>query len=383
MSILERSQLKELMDYEAKEGEKVLSLYLNVDPLNPVNAKGGFRLALEELLKEAEKALKTDQDRAIFLDQRSTVERYVDHLMPRGKTLVMFLSTSNTLHIKEELPVKISSQLYFRNYPVVRPLLEVLEKSESYLVVLLDREKARFVKVFLGSSVDLKEISSEPPVKHRQTSGTDHMRSQMVFQRRAEAWSNRFQKLAVETAQDLGESEGVDGLIISGTEEVLAEFKRLLPRSWKERVVGTIKLPVSARPQEIADAIAPIVMRREFEAEKELAEDLLTSAQKGEKAVMGVNPTLSAINEGRVYLLLYPEGHVTPGYRCDLCDILLDHIPETGKCPYCQEDCLEIPNIIEEACEKTLEMGGKVLRISHPDNRKKLFESGILGAFLR
>lgn len=383
MSVLERVQLKQLMGYQPREGNKVLSLYLNVDPLNPANMKGGFKVMLDELLKKVEAGIQKDKDREIFSNYRELALKYVEHLIPKGKTLVMFLDGNRDLNIQEELPIEITPQVYYRDYPVVRPLLEVLEISESYLIVFMDREKARFLKLFLGSLSELKELSSEPPVKHRQTSGTDHLRSQMVLQRRAASWSNKFIKSLVDTTEELMEAQAIDAIIVSGTEEVTAEFIRLLPRSLKDKVVGTIRLPLNARQQEIMEAVLPIVSNREFLAEKELVEDLLTSAQKGEKAVLGLNPTLSAINEGRVYLLLYPDGYSVSGFICDLCGVLLDHIPETGKCPYCQEECLAVEDLIEEACEKAFEMGGKVFKVRNNPHRKQLIESGILGAFLR
>ncbi len=383
MSLLQRSQLRELLNYETREGNKVLSLYLNVDPLDPANAKGGFKVRLEELLKRIESNLKAQEDLLAFSERKNAAERYVGHLIPKGKTLVMFLDGSGGLDIQEELQVEIHSQAYFRDYPVIRPILEILETAESYLLVLMDREKAKFFSLFLGSLLELKEISSEPPVKHRQTSGTDHLRSQMVLQRRAATWSNKFLKSVVDATEELGESQDLDALILSGTEEVVAEFKRLLPKHWKDRIVGTVKLPVTASKGEILEATSSIVAKRELFAEKELVEDLITSAQKGEKAVLGINPTLNAINEGRVYLLVYPDGFTLSGFRCQLCEVLLDHVPESGKCPYCEETCVNVEDIIEEACEKVFQMGGKVLRIRHSDHKKVLSDSGIIGAFLR
>lgn len=383
MSVLERAQLKQLMSYQPREGNKVLSLYLNVDPLDLANMKGGFKVRLDELLKKIEANIQREEDRELFSNYKDAALKYVEHLIPKGKTLVMFIDGDRNLNIQEELPIEITSQVYYRDYPVVRPILEVLEISESYLIVFMDRERARFLKLYLGTLSELKELSSEPPVKHRQTSGTDHLRSQMVLQRRAASWSNRFLKTLVDSTEELMETQAIDAIIVSGTEEVTAEFIRLLPRSLKDKVVGTIRLPLSARQQEILEAVLPIVSNREFLAEKELVEDLLTSAQKGEKAVLGLNPTLSAINEGRVYLLLYPETYSVSGFRCDLCGVLLDHIPETGKCPYCEEKCLTVEDLIEEACEKAFEMGGKVFKVRKNPYRKQLIESGILGAFLR
>jgi len=381
--LLERGELRNLMEFRAKEGNKILTLYLNIDPLNPSNAKGGFKVVLQELLNKVGKQVKTTNEEEHFARERSLVERYVEHLIPKQKTLVALLNTEDGLEVIEQLPVEIPSQVYYRDYPVVRPILELLDRSETYLLCSLDREKARFSKIFLGTVTELKEITSEPPVKHRQTSGTDHMRSQMVLQRRAAAWSNRFLKLAAEEAWDLYQKYAIDQLILSGTEEALSEFRRILPRNLSEKIIGVVKLPTNAKSQDILEACLPLIREREKAAEEALVTDLVTSAQKGDKAVLGVNATINAINEGRVYLLIYPMGYSIEGFRCNLCEVILDHIPQDGKCPYCQENCHNIENLIFEASEKVFEIGGKVIAIKEPENIQKLINSGILGAFLR
>jgi len=383
MMLLERGELRDLMEFRAKEGNKILTLYLNIDPLKPSNARGGFKVVLQELLNKAEKQAESQKEEELFAQERSLIERYVEHLIPKQKTLVAFLDTEDGLQVMEQLPVEIPNQVYFRDYPVLRPILELLDSSETYLLCSLDREKARFLRLFLGTVTELKEISSQPPVKHRQTSGTDHMRSQMVLQRRAAAWSNRFLKEAAEEAWDLYEKHAIDQLILAGTEEAVSEFRRILPRNLSQRIIGQVKLPTNAKPQDIMEACYPIIKEREQRAEEALVTDLVTSAQKGDKAVLGVNATINAINEGRVYLLIYPNGYSIEGFRCSLCEVILDHIPQDGKCPYCQERCHSIENLILEASEKVFEIGGKVIAIKEPVQIEKLVNSGILGAFLR
>ncbi len=384
MSLLDKNTLKELMDVAPKEKGGILAVYLNTDTLDPVNAKGGFKVVFEGLLDDAMENL-PDKQRPFLEECVEKAKKRVEHLIPKGKSLVMFISSDGRLDVFEELPVKITSQVVFKPTPYIRPLLELIEKAEAYCIVLLSREKVRFLRYYLGQLEEMEERSFEPPVKHRQTSGTDHMRSQMVLQRRAASWSNRFLKEVSERLLELIHDRKMDYIILGGTEEVLAEFKRLLPKHLQERILESVRISVNARHNEILDTISPLIKERELAVEKALVEDLLEAAEKGgeAKAILGINQTLNAVNEGRVYLFVYPEGKKIKGYKCDMCEVVLDHIPRDNKCPYCEEPCNETGDVIWEAAEKVISMGGKTMEIVSKAAKDALNSSGIVGAFLR
>jgi len=252
--------------------------------------------------------------------------------------------------------------------------------------VLVDREKARFFVIMMGNIEEVSDVFQTPPVKHRSTAGSDHMRSQMVFQRRAATWSGWFLKDVSEILHDIIQKYDVDRVVLAGPEDVTAELLRLLPKAVASRVVDRLRMSVSGKEKEVLDVSFPTIERIEREREKVVVQDLVTMARKGkpgtEKAVLGFNGSLDAINQGRVHRLIHSSGFKMLGFQCMSCDVLLDHAPSDGKCPYCSKPLDAVEDMVWLASERVLNMGGSVDEIRSVDVRSELDAAGSIGAFL-
>jgi len=99
--------------------------------------------------------------------------------------------------------------------------------------------------------------------------------------------------------------------------------------------------------------------------------------------VAGLEATLDAVNQARVYRLVCPAGRKVAGCECPSCDILLDHPPLNGQCPYCSSALLGVEDIIWLASERVLALGGKVEEIHDHEACAALEAIGKVGAYLR
>jgi peptide subunit release factor 1 (eRF1) len=269
----------------------------------------------------------------------------------------------------------------------VRPLLEAWDEHARYGVVLADREKARFFVIAMGEIHEILEIVQEPPVKHRSAAGSDHMRSQMVLQRRAAKYSEEFLKDATDRLRDVVDEYHVEKVVLAGPEEVTAELQRLLPKALQLKVMERIKISVNARASEVLEVSYPAIENIERKHEREMVHDLVTMAHKTQgssaKATLGLDATLSAANQGRIYRLVYPNGSKMSGFQCHVCDVLLDHAPSDLVCPYCSKPLEETDDLVWPLSEKVLATGGKVEEIRDPEARMELVAGGQVGAYLR
>jgi len=388
MKIFEPQTLQALKEHCARDGSPVLSVYLNIDPTLPVNARGGYKTMLGNMLEKIERSVeKDDQLMKHFSEDAEWVKSRIDVLIPRGKTYVAFCDVSEDFYFEEEIPIRLPNAIFYEDTPYVRPIMEAMDEYERYGVVLLDREKARFFVVMFGQIEEIEDAINIPPVRHRKTAGTDHMRSQMVFQRRSETWNTWFLKEIGERLRDLVTEYNTPHLILMGPHEVTSEFYRLLPKALQEKVIDRLRMAVKAKAQEVLEAIAPVIERRERFIEDQTVEDLVTAAQKSgetmEKALLGLNPVLSAINQGRVYMLVYSSGFTTNGYYCPKCEVILDHVPENELCPYCSSSLERTEDLVWLASEKVLASGGKVEEVRSEQAKVKLDVNGHIGAFLR
>lgn len=342
---------------------------------------------LEEMLKQIETQLTDDNKRRHFQEDTSWARKQAERRMLKGGSLVLFCDVSEGFYFQEDLSVRLANQIWFGDTPYTRPLMGVLNEHERYGVVLVDKEKARFFVVSAGSIQELDEAFQSPPVRHRRTAGLDHMRSQMVLQRRAATWSGWFLKEVSEILHDIIQHQEIDRIILGGQEDITAELYRLLPKAAAARVMDNVRIAITAKASEVLQISTPVLEKIEHQRERELVSDLITIAQKTqskqEKAVLGFDATLDAVNQARVYRLVYPTGQRIAGYQCPSCDVLMDQGPENKKCPYCSQLLDEVDDLSWLASERVLGIGGKLEEISDSEARSKLEAAGKIGAYLR
>jgi peptide subunit release factor 1 (eRF1) len=384
---LQPQTIRKLAERPVRSNSPVLSVYLNLDPSSPTNLRGGYKLALEEMLKQIETQLTDDNKRRHFQEDTSWARKQAERRMLKGGSLVLFCDVSEDFYFQEDLSVRLANQIWFGDTPYTRPLMGVLNEYERYGVVLVDKEKARFFVVSAGSIQELDEAFQSPPVRHRRTAGLDHMRSQMVFQRRAATWSGWFLKEVSEILHDIVQHQEIDRIILGGQEDITAELYRLLPKAAAARVMDSVRIAITAKASEVLQISTPVLEKIEHQRERELVSDLITVAQKTqskqEKAVLGFDATLDAVNQARVYRLVYPAGQRIAGYQCPSCDVLMDQGPENKKCPYCSQLLDEVDDLSWQASERVLAIGGKLEEISDSEARSKLEAAGKIGAYLR
>lgn len=388
MNIFRQETLKNLKERNPKEGSPVLSVYLNIDPAVPTNAKGGYRTILDQMLTRIEKEISHDGNLKTHFDEDSQwIIKRVETLIPGGKTLVAFCDISEGFTYEEEIPLRLPNFVIYEDVPYIRPIIEAMDEYERYAICLLDSEKARLFLFSFGQLEEIQDTINLAPVKHRKTVGTDHMRSQTIFKRRAETWTNWFLKDTSSRIYDLMEESKAQYLILMGPNEVTSELFRLLPKTLQEKVVARLRMSTKSKTDEVLETILPVVEERERTNELRIVTDLITAANKlgpaSDKAVIGINPTLDVVNQGRAYLLVYPSGTQIKGYFCPKCEVLLDHPPSETRCPYCSETLETADDLIWLASEKVMASGGKIEEVKSEDASKQLLSHGIMGAFLR
>jgi len=386
MSLLQHQLIQELMERTAQERSPVLSIYLSIDPADRNTRRGGYKLALDRMLKDLEANIDDPELVQHFQQDAAWVRQKVELHLPKGKSLAVFCDVSESFYSMDDLPLILANQAWFLDTPYVRPLLQARNEHERYGVVLADREKARFFVIAVGEIEEVSDIFQSPPIKHRSTVGSDHMRSQMTMQRRAATWSGWFLKDVSDMLNDISKKYDIDRIILAGPEEITAELHRVMPRSAASRVVDRLRMPANARAKEVFELAQPAIKKIEREQESRIVEDLITSASKAktpDRAVLGFSATLDAVNQGRAYRLIYASGLTVAGYRCRSCEALLDHAPEDTNCPYCSRQLEQRDDLVWLTLERVLNMAGSIEEIRSEDVCAQLNAAGRIGAFLR
>ncbi len=387
MKALHPSSLESLARRHAPEGSWILSVYLNLDPQVRANRRGAHKLVLDQMLKDLEATLDDPETLAHFREDADWVRNQVGLHIPKGKTVVLFCDVSEGYTYLEDLPVRLPNGAWYERRPYIRPLLDAWKEYERTGIVVVDREKARFLVASMGEVEEVEEAFQTPAVRHRATAGTDHMRSQMVFQRRAATWSHWFLKEVADALHDMIEEYSIDRVVLAGPEDVTAELKRILPKGVLARVAARVRASVTAKPKELLETVTPVLRELDAAQENDLVTECITTARKAQsetpKAVLGLDAVLNAVNQGRVYQILVPIGFSAPGWHCPTCDVLMDHAPAASACPYCSTALNDVDDVVWAACDRVLAMGGKVEEIGADGAKEILKKEGPVGAFLR
>ncbi len=388
MSVLQPQMIQQLAERPFRDGSPVLSVYLNLDPGDFPHRRSGYKVTLDGMLRDIESQIDDEDKRRHFREDAEWVVQKVEFHLPRGRSLLLFCDVSESFFYVEDLPIPLANQVWYENAPFVRPLLDARNEYERYGVVLVDREHAKFYVITMGTIEEVSDVFQTPPFKVRSTSGRDQLRSsQTVSQRRAAVWSGWFLKDVSDILHEIIQKYDIDRILLAGPEDLTAEMQRILPKAIAARVVERVRIALNAKPNDILELVFPFIEKIEKAQELAVIEDLVTIAQKAnptlQKAVLGLNPTLDAVNQGRVFRLAYPSGLKMNGYHCTSCGVLLDQCTTDCKCPYCSQPLRETDDIMLLASERVLEMGGRIDEIKGEEACEKLNGGGGIGAFLR
>ena len=147
---------------------------------------------------------------------------------------------------------------------------------------------------------------------------------------------------------------------------------------WQSLIVGTFPGSMSASHQEILNRTLEVGQKAEKDRETKVVEKLITQASKQAGAILGVEPTLKALNEGRVQSLVIQQGFKVPGFRCPDCNSITSFTEIV--CKQCYSEAVAVEDVIATAVSLTLKTGGEV-DVVH--DQPEFEKAGNIGAFLR
>jgi peptide subunit release factor 1 (eRF1) len=376
---LSKNDLESLIQREAKPGSPVLSIYLDTDQSREIHIERGFEVVLKDMLREIRRKLDKKARQEFDVDAervRQLVEEYRD--VKRG--LVIFCDASENFLWRRELNVSVRNGARWEETPYLRPLIEILDEHERYAVVLTDRKQARFFTIFLGEIEERFQAEAPLEVTRVNEIGKDHIESHMTIQHKADEHAHLHLKHVAELTERLASIYEFDRLILAGPVEATSELSALLPKAVSAKVVRQVSLPIKGSDALVLEETLKVEAEIEREREIELVKTLITAAAKHQKAVVKLGPTVRAIEEQRVFQLVYADGFAPPGSQCGTCGALFAE--EKSVCDYCGQAVKGISDFIEQAAERVLDMQGKVEQL-RAAAAERLQEHGSVGAFLR
>jgi peptide subunit release factor 1 (eRF1) len=376
--MITRDDLEGLARREARPESPVLSVYLDTDQSRAANINRGFEAELKARLRQIEQQLDGEELKEFGADAGRIIRFIEDYREPK-RGLVIFCDASEDFFWMRALNVRVRSGVWWGEMPYLRPLFETIDEYERYGLVLTDRAHARLFTIFLGEIEEHKEAFAEAEVTRIKAPGTERARSQMNLQRKADEHARWHLKRVAEMAARLAQSHAFDRLILAGPVEATTELYGLLSKRLRARVARRLSLPVEASEQRVLEETLKVEEEIARGREAQLVEELITAASKRERAVLGIDATLLALQEGRIWQLIYADGFAPHGGECTGCGTLVAE--EQDACAYCGAKARAVADLIERAAERVFDLGGKVEDVRGPA-AARLQEAGSVGAFL-
>lgn len=339
--------IRSLRDRLAPYGDQVVSLYLDVNPASPDNLRKAWALRARAALE----ALALPKEASRHIAERLRL----DVGMPDAKTLVVFTHAQDddlyeTVELDETLPsVGAQGGAVARwGRPFLAPLELAALRRRPSMALLLGKEHIRRFVLHHDALQELavaiqprdeagwRELTEGstgmPGVPARGGSGKD------LYERRVADWESRFRKEVAAGTPAWMREHGAVRLLLVGRDPDVAAFEAELDDATKARVGA--RIPPPANPDAPASALAPDLLAAVAATEDAEAMALLDQAL--ERGVWGLDPTLRAVDEGRVHTLIVPDVPDRSVFRCTGSGRLAaSRDAATGACP--GEEVEEVP----------------------------------------
>lgn len=363
----------------------VISFYLNTKP--PVN----IATACHSLIAAKKKYLaKRDWPEATIKDLEGNLEKidkYVNGLVSTDKMRSLAIFAGKNIWDVYRLPINLQSKCYIDPYPYIKDLSAALDQYKEYILLVLDRNNAKFFNFYLGELDEvLNFIHEDVP---QQVKGTGHYqagggmlgiskgyRGDKV-QRHINDHLRKFLDKARDQLSILLKSKKIDKWLIGGREDALTEFTKQLDQNLKKKLIGKFTINIKSGINDITKKSAQVIADYERDLEKELLDRLVNQSKPVGRGVLGQYNTFNSLMLGEIHQLFIKNDLKMKGYIC-----FKDNLCQTnaGQCQICGDPLIKVADLTNEIIRIALNQKASVKHVFYPH---EIFDKHQVGALRR
>lgn len=360
--MLTEQEIHTLVEFESHDAP-VLTVYLNMAPQR--RSDDAARTTLKSLLDHAESADPEDVRRVRqFLELGYTW---------KGRGVALVSCAKKDFWWAHNFSVPVEDQSFVSYRANVRQIADLLDKYQRYGVIQVDSNGGKLFRFNMGILEEADGYLGEIPSVDRQGSWAT---SRYRRFKKGHIAAN-MQELA-EMAEEFYRLQPTRHLILSGTAKNVAQFKGLLSNGMRSLVVGEFSLKANA-PLDAIRERAVEMMQDAAEADQlEVADEVVLRASRGDRAVVGLQRTLTAVQENRAEHVAVIGSFSQPAYRFVDSGLIVLEIDEKGELG--SGRIQELPDAVESIIRRSLAQGIPVTILAQ---HKGLAKAGNVGALLR
>jgi peptide subunit release factor 1 (eRF1) len=242
------------------------------------------------------------------------------------------------------LTASVPDFLWVDSSPYIRPIAELQDEYENFVVVAADNTASRIF--FVTSAVADQDSRIKGDVKNNVKKGGW---SQKRYERRRSNELMHYAKEIVDVLTEMDQRESFNRLFLVGSQETMTEIENALTPPLAAKLAGKKNVDFSAGDDPIFDTAFDLSFAAERESEAQLWERIKGEYCRGGLAVTGPVEVLKAAAVGRVEKMAVTRDAKIPGMRCRECENLLPGTPE--RCTVCGSSEVFKVDLVNELVE--------------------------------
>lgn len=321
-----RDHVRTLAVLPESEAE-VISCYLTVEDGRLMD-----RNAFDARKQQLRQGL-TGTRRQVFEDALGRIEEYLATgltsdargiaLFARAGTEPFFLPLQFRVPLPNWIAVDITPNIYH--------LVELKDTYHRYVVMISTEESVRILEVNLGA-VTAELWKDRPELRKRV--GREWTKDHYQSHRRER--TQKFIKEKIEMLDKLMSAGGYAHLILAGNSWMAAQLSQQLPKHLAAKLIDTVPASGGAKASDIVEATISAFVQEEEKESRRAVEEVIRAVRTGGLATVGAGPTLEALQQGRVdMLVLARRFEPLPGLKCVNCGRMKAEATDPTRCSQC------------------------------------------------
>lgn len=257
--------------------------------------------------------------------------------------------------------------------PYIRPLAELQDEYENFVVVAADNTASRIF--FVTSARPDEDAKIKGDVKNNVKKGGW---SQKRYERRRSNELMHYAKEIVDLLAEMDQKEKFSRLFLVGSQETMIEIEGALTAPLTAKLAGKQNVDFSTGDDPIFETAFELATAAERQSEEQLWERIKDEYMRGGLAVTGIDEVLKAAAVGRVEKMAVTRDARIAGTRCRDCENLLPGTPE--KCKICGSENIFKVDLVNELVELLALSSAEA---DFVDSIPGLSEAGEVAALLR
>jgi peptide chain release factor subunit 1 len=257
--------------------------------------------------------------------------------------------------------------------PYIRPIAELKDEYEPFVVVTADNRQARIYQVISAKPAQEERVKGD--VKNQVKKGGW---SQKRYQRRRKNELLHYAKDVVSQLESIVSEAPFERIVLLGQPEALGEIKAAMPEALIAKIAGERNVDLDGDEDALLATAFELYTEQERRDETALWDRIRGEYYADGLAAAGPRDVLGAALEGRVDTMIVNRDAKISGMRCRDCEVVAVAKPQ--QCPSCKSTSVFEVDLIEELVHQLEKTSADVEFV---DPIEGLSELGGVAALLR